>query len=437
MNLEPEPRNITSHLIIIAILILVNAFFTAAEMAIVSLSKNKIKILVMEGNEKAELLSKLKEKPNKFLTTMQTITTLAGFFSSALAATDITGVFSTYLSKFNIPSYKEIALIIVTLILSYITLVFGKLFPRRLALRKSESIAMLTIKPVLFLSKIFFPFVKLLSLSTNILLKLFHIEREGLDDNVSREEIRSMLEVGEKYGEINEIEREMIDGIFEFDDKLAYEVMTPRADAYLINIETPLIEYLDVLIEKGFSRIPVYEENIDNIIGILYIKDLFVEVIKKDIENIDIKSILQPAYFIPERKNIDDLFKELQSRKTHIAVLIDEYGGFSGIVSIEDLIEEIMGEIEDEYDKNEPKINKIDEDTFIIDGGLSLDDFNDYFNTDIESNVYDTIAGFLIDLLGYIPNGSKNESVKYEDITFEIEEIKEKRIEKVKILKSN
>ena len=194
-----------------------------------------------------------------------------------------------------------------------------------------------------------------------------------------------MVEVGQEHGVINETEKEMINSIFEFDDKLADEVMTPRTDVYLINIDTPLSEYLDELIEEKYSRVPVYEGDIDNIIGILYMKDFFLEARKHGFENVDIRSILHKPYFTPETKNIDELFKELQACKKHMAVLIDEYGGFSGIVSIEDLIEEVMGNIEDEYDENELPIEKIDNNTFIIDGMLSLDDFNDYFHVNIES----------------------------------------------------
>lgn len=195
----------------------------------------------------------------------------------------------------------------------------------------------------------------------------------------------------------------MINSIFEFDDKLANEVMKPRTEVYMINIENPLNEYLDDLIEEKYSRIPVYEGDTDNIIGILYIKDLFRQARKHGFENIDIRSILHISYFVPETKKIDELFKELQSCKTHIAILIDEYGGFSGIVSIEDLIEEIMRNIDDEYDLYEPDIENIDTNTFMISGILSINDFNDYFNSDIKSDNYDTISGFIIETIGYIP----------------------------------
>ena len=278
------------------------------------------------------------------------------------------------------------------------------------------------------------PFIKFLSLSTNLLIKLFGFNVDGLDEKVSKEEIKSMVEVGQEHGVINETEKEMIDSIFEFDDKLAYEVMTPRTNVYLINIDIPLSEYIDELIEERYSRVPVYEGDTDNIIGILYMKDFFIEARKCGFDSVDIRSILQEPYFIPETKNIDELFKELQSSKKHMAILIDEYGGFSGIVSIEDLIEEIMGEIEDEYDEEVSTIKKIDSNIFMVDGLIPLDEFNEKFHTNIEANNYDTIGGFVIDKLGRIPSSVDNEhNVEHDNLVLKIDEIKEKRINRIKV----
>lgn len=433
MELEPEPANIMSQIILIIILTAINAFFSSAEMAIVSLNKNKMKMLAEEGNKKAQLLLKLMEEPTKFLSTVQVGITLASFFSSASAATGISGSLSVYLNRFNVPYSEQISLIGVTIILSYITLVFGELFPKRIALQKAEAIAMFSIKPIVYVSKVTVPFVKLLSASTGILIRLTGLETDNLDEKVSKEEIKSMIEVGQEHGVINETEKEMINSIFEFDNKLADEVMTPRTEVYLINIDTPIKEYLDELILERYSRIPVYEGDSDNIIGILYMKDFIVEARKLGFENVDIRSILHQPYFVPETKNIDNLFKELQSSKNHMAILIDEYGGFSGIVSIEDLIEEVMGDIEDEYDEDELDIKKIDNNTFLIDGMLSIEDFNDYFHVKIENENYDTISGFIITLLGRIPKILDKADIKYENFIFNIEEIKEKRIQKIRV----
>lgn len=434
MDSEPGPTNVTFQIILIVILTLMNAFFASAEMAIVSINKNKVKHLAESGNKKAKLLLKLMDEPTKFLSTIQVGITLAGFFSSASAATGLSVTFSEVLKNIGIPYSQQIALILVTFILSYITLVFGELFPKRVALQNAEKIAMFSIKPILFVSKLTSPFVKLLSLSTNLLIRLAGLNVEGLDEKISKEEIKSMVEVGQENGVINQTEKEMINSIFEFDDKLAYEVMTPRTNVYLINIDTPLSEYMDELIEERYSRIPVYEGDTDNIIGILYMKDFFIEARKHGFNNVDIRKILQQPYFIPETKNIDELFKELQYSKKHMAILIDEYGGFSGIVSIEDLIEEIMGEIEDEYDEKTLTVKRIDSNTFLVDGLLSIDDFNEKFHTKIEATNYDTIGGFIIDELGRIPSNVDYEcSVEYDNLVLKIEEIKEKRINRIKV----
>jgi len=433
METEPEPANITSQIILIVILTMINAFFASAEMAIVSLNKSKIKALAEKNNKKAALLLKLMEEPTKFLSTVQVGITLAGFFSSASAATGLSGNLAQFLSRVKVPYSEQIALILVTIILSYITLVFGELFPKRVALQKAETIAMFSVVPIVYISKITVPFVKLLSASTNVLIRLVGLETTGLDEKISKEEIKSLVEVGQEHGVINETEKEMINSIFEFDDKLASEVMTPRTEVYLISIDTPLIEYLDDLIEERYSRVPVYKGDIDNIIGILYMKDFFVEARKYGFENVDIRTILQKPYFVPETKNIDELFKELQFFKKHMAVLIDEYGGFSGIVSIEDLIEEVMGNIDDEYDEDGPAIHKIENDTFMIDGMFSLDDFNDYFHVDIQSENFDTIGGFIIELLGRIPESAEEKNIEVGNLIFNIEEVKEKRIEKIKV----
>ncbi|WP_252234738.1 hemolysin family protein [Clostridium sp. ZS1] len=437
MQPEAGSVNITSQIILIVILTLVNAFFASAEMAIVSLNKNKIKLLAEEGNKKAITLLKLMEEPTKFLSTIQVGITLAGFFNSASAATGISQDLARYLSGLNVPYSNKIALIIVTVIISYITLVFGELFPKRIALKKSEAIAMFSVRPILYVSKITAPFIKLLSASTNILVSLAGLDKEGLDEKVSKEEIKSLVEVGQEHGVINETEKEMINSIFEFDDKLADEVMTPRTEVYLINIDKPLEEYLDELLEEKYSRVPVYEEDIDNIIGILYMKDFILEARKHEFENVNIREILHSPYFVPETKNIDDLFNELKSYKKHMAILIDEYGGFSGIVTIEDLVEEVMGNIDDEYDEEECFIQKIDSNTFIVNGLMPIDDLNDYLHIQLVSHECDTISGFLINIMGKIPNNIEEKVIEYENIIFKIESIKEKRIEKIKICIQN
>ena len=436
IEMDPEPSHLISQFILIGVLTALNAFFASAEMAIVSLNRNRIKMLADEGNKKAELLLGLLDEPNKFLSTIQVGITLAGFFSSASAATGISDIMGKQLMQIGIPYAGEISLVVVTLILSYFTLVFGELYPKRVALKKSEAIAMFAVKPIVMISKLTRPFVKLLSLSTNCLIRISGMNSDDLEENVSREEIKLLIEAGQEHGVINEIEKEMINSIFEFDDKLAEEVMTPRTKVYLINIDQPLETYIDELLEEKYSRIPIYEGDIDNIIGVLYMKDFFMEAYKVGFENVDIRQIMHKPYLIPERKNIDQLFKELQKSKHHLAVLIDEYGGFSGIVTIEDLIEEIMGDINDEYDEDEPDIKKIDNETYLVDGLISIRDLNErlHLQLDEECEDYDTLGGLLINLIGYIPTEEDHQVIEYQNIVFKIDQIKEMRIQKVKVL---
>nr|WP_180963958.1 hemolysin family protein [Haloimpatiens massiliensis] len=426
--------NLFLKIFIILILVLINAFFAAAEMAIVSLNKNKVNMLAEEGDEKAVLLKRLTEEPSKFLATIQVGITLAGFFASASAATGISLRLAYFLRQFNISYSSQISIIVVTIILSYITLVFGELIPKRIALQKSQVIAMFAVKPIIFISKITSPFVKLLSSSTNALVRLFGFSTENLEEKVSIEEIKSLIDVGEEHGVINSTEKEMINGIFGFDDKLAKEIMTPRTEVFSINLNASMQESIQKIVEEKYSRVPVYEEDTDNIIGILYTKDLFAYINKNEKITVEyIVGILRPAYFVPETKNIDLLFKELQSTKNHMAILIDEYGGFSGIVTMEDLIEEVMGNILDEYDDREPAIKKIDTNTYLVDGLLSIDEVNEYLDLNLKSNNSDTIGGFVIDLLGYIPTDNEERTVEFENIVFKVEKVDEKRIEILKM----
>ncbi|WP_330634518.1 hemolysin family protein [Anaerovorax sp. IOR16] len=437
MDSSPDPSMpLAFQLLFLALLILINAFFASAEMAFVSLNKNKIKLLANQGNKKAILLQRLIEEPNKFLSTIQVAITLAGFLSSASAATSMADDIGAFLHRFGIPYETQIAVVLVTLVLSYFTLVFGELFPKRLALQNAEKMALFAVKPILFISKIASPFVKLLSISVSFLLKITGKDQHDQADEYSEEEIRSLLEVGQESGQINETGREMINSIFEFDDKLAYEIMTPRTDVFSIDINDDLSEYIDELLEERYSRIPVYNKDSDDIIGILYMKDFILEARKHGFEKVDIRKILQKPFFVPESKKINELFSELQISKMHIAILIDEYGGFAGIVTMEDIIEEVMGNIDDEYDDDEPQLELIEENTYMVDGQYYLDDLSEELGLELESENHETIGGFVIDLLGEIPDEDETEErvVPYDGCIFKVESVKDRRIDKVRII---
>jgi putative hemolysin len=430
---DPTGQSILLQILFLIFLTAINAFFACAEMAIVSVSKSKINMLAEEDNKKALLVQKLLKEPTKFLSTIQVAITLAGFFASAVAATGISERLSIFLSKYNILYEHQISIIVITIILSYFTLVFGELIPKRIALQKAEKISLFTVKPIIIVSKIASPFIKLLSSSTRLVLRMLGMHHEALEEKVSEEEIRSMIETGQEAGVFNEYEKNLIESIFEFDDILAKEIMTSRTNVYAVDINDPLEEYIDELLATRHSRIPVYDDEIDNIIGILYMKDYFLEARKVGFENVDIRPILHKPYFVPESKNIDELFKELQQSRQYLAVLIDEYGGFSGIVTIEDLVEEVMGPIDDMGDLKESSIEKIDSQTYLLNGLIYIDDLNDELDLNIVSENHDTLSGFLLDMIGVIPEEDDRRIIKFDNLEFEIMEIKEKRIEKTKL----
>lgn len=433
MEIPSVNGQIISNLFFLAFLTLVNAFFSCTEMAVVSVNKNRMGMLAEKGNKKAKLILKLLEEPTNFLSTIQVAITLSGFFASASAATNFSFVVENWLNPFNIPYTKEISLVLVTVVLSFFTLVFGELVPKRVALQRAESIALFSVKIVYLISKIVLPFIKLLSFSTNLVLKILGVNLENIEEKVSEEEIKSLIEVGQRHGVFNETEKEMITSVLSFDNKIAREIMIPRKNVYSINIDTPLTNYLDELLEEKHSRIPVYQGDKDNIVGILYLKDFIVEARKNGFENVNISSIMKKPYFVLENKNIDVLFKEFQKRKIFMAILVDEYGSFIGIVTMEDIIEEVMGNIQDVYDEEDPLLEKLSEYTYLVDGFYSLNDLNSKLGLKIDNDEFDTVSGFVIDLIGRIPEENEKLQVNYKNLSFQILSVKEKCIDKIKM----
>ena len=431
--METDTSHIWNQIIILIVLTLVNAFFACAEMAMVSVNKNKIRRLAEDGKKSAIMVQNFLEEPTKFLSTIQVAITLAGFFSSASAAAGLSEPLGRWLASKKIPYNSQISLISVTLILSYFTLVLGELVPKKIALQKPEAISMFCVKPIRIVSVIASPFIRLLTFSTNILTKPFGIKEGNTEEILSREELISLVNEGQMHGVINRKEKEMIHSIMEFDEKTANKVMTPRINVFAIDINEPKEEYLEELLKAKYTRIPVYEDEIDNIIGILFIKDFLKEAVKHGVEKVDIRSIIRKPYLVPENKVVHDLFRELQQSKKQIAVLIDEYGGFSGIVTMEDLVEEVMGDIEDEYDPVNVKIKKLDDNTYLIDGLVTIDELNNRLDLDLHSENYDTVSGFLIDHMGRIPQENDDRTIEVDHLVFKLESIKHKRIDKVKL----
>ena len=434
MDTDPTGNSITFQILLIVILTLTNAYFAASEMAIVSVNKGKIRRFAQEGNKKAKLVEKLMDEPTNFLSTIQIAITLSGFFNSASAATGISNDLAIVLADLGIPSANTVAVVLITILISFLTLIFGELVPKRIAILHAEKFSMFCAKPILIISKLVYPVIKVLSVSTALVLRLFGIKDENVEESLSREEIRNMLEDSHEQGVFDESEAEMIDGIFEFDEILANEVMTPRTDVFCIDIDDPKDVYITELMDMKYSRIPVYEGSIDNVVGILNIKDYFAEAYQHGFESVDITKILRKPYFVPETKNIDDLFKEMQKLHQHIAILIDEYGGMSGIVTIEDLIEEIMGEIEDEYDEaSDIMIRKLHENLYEIDGSMPIEDLDELLGTQLENENYDTVGGFVLDQLGRIPDDGESGTLTWENLIFTIVAVKNHRIEKIRL----
>lgn len=403
--------------LLIAFLTWVNAFFASAEMAMVSANRNRIQSLVDEGNKKAITLQKILSDQTRFLSTIQVGITFANFFSSASAATTISRVFSAQLNSLGVPYAQTIALVVITLLLSYITLVCGELVPKRIALTNADEVALKAAPVIGVVSKLAYPFVKLLSFSTTLILKIFGKYSEDVEEKISEEELKAYIKVSQEQGVINSAGEEMIVNIMEFDDTMAYEIMTPRTSIYMVDYDEFNENTIVEILKMGYSRVPVFKDNRDNIIGTVYIKDLFIDYSKTNYKSVNIDNVMKEPYFVPETKKVDSLLKELQLSKKYVAILIDEYGGFSGMVTMEDLVEEIVGEIEDEYDKDEHKIEKIADDRYVVDGYVEIDAINEKIGTKLYSENHETISGLMIELLGYIPQEDETGfSVVYEDM---------------------
>jgi putative hemolysin len=435
MDPGPDPgTTLASALVLLVALIIINGFFAAAEMALVSANRTRIQVLEASGNKKATRLLALLEEPTKFLSVIQVAITLAGFLASASAALVMAEDVGQWLSAWGIPYATQVAVVIVTLLLSYVMLVLGELYPKRLALNHPEKIALWCLHPILGIAILGKPFVWFISKSVDFMLFITGQRRGANPEEFSEDEVMSMLEVGQSSGELKEEGKRMINAIFAFDDKLAYEIMTPRTDVFSIDIDEDLNNYLDELVEMRYSRIPVYQEDTDNIIGILYIKDLMQQALFCDLESVDVKALLRDPFFVPETKNIDSLLVDLKSSKNHMAILIDEYGGFSGIVTMEDIIEEIVGEIEDEYDLPGKGVEVLGDGIFLVDGSVDLDDLNEQIGTQLYSEDCETLGGYLLTQLGEIPeDDTRGIEVESEDLRMTIVAIKDRRIEKVRL----
>lgn len=421
--------------IVIALLVLINAFFAGSEIALISLNETKLRFLAESGNRKAQLLERLRKNTSRFLATIQIGVTLAGFLASAFASESFATLLAEATVKaglpFNAELVKIISMVIVTLLLSLFTLVFGELVPKRVALYHADTLALLVARPLHIFSIIFAPFVTVLSVSTNMVVRLFGIKTSDAEQNVTEEDIRLMVDAGGNSGTIENEEQEMIHNIFEFNDRQAAELMTHRSDIVAISCDITVDEVFKLASVGHFSRYPVYHENLDNIVGIMHIKDLFFFYGKED--QFDLCSIMRPPYFIPFSKPANNLFREMKLAKNHMAIVLDEYGGILGLVTMEDLIEDVMGRIYDEHDEEELVIQNCDIDTYMINGIIPIEEVNDELDLLLPDDEYETIGGFVIGQLGRIPEDGEHFQVSFKNLTFTVEEVQDKRIKALKM----
>ncbi len=417
-------------LIFILILILVNGYFAASEMALVSLSSSKVDELVRKGHKKAKLLKKVKSDSTRYLSTIQVAITLAGFLSSALAGSNLSDNFVDLLTKINIQLPQNVAVVFITVVLSFITLIFGELVPKRIALLNPAKFALASARVIYITMIITKPAVWLLSKTTKGVLNLFGVNTKKTEADISENEIRSLIRHGHSEGLYQKQEKEMLENIFNFDDIHAEAIMTPRINVYAIDILDDIEDILDQIINSTYSRIPIYEDSIDNILGIIHVKDILISARKIGFENLDIRKLLRKPYYVPTSIKINNLFKRMQESNYQMAIILDDYGGMEGVITIEDLIEEIVGNIYDEYDPIEEEIEKISENQFLVNGTMAVQDINRYLNINISSD-YETLSGLIIEKLEYIPKGTKADIVYHRNYIFEVKSVTNNRINKV------
>ena len=426
-----------SQIAVLVVLILLNAYFAASEIAFISLNDAKIEKQAKEGNKKAKQIYKMLKNPSKFLATIQIGITLAGFLSSAFAsdafADKLAPMLNNLLPMLGTDTWRTISIILITILLSFFTLVFGELVPKRLAMKYYEKVSFGTIGVIRGISFITAPFVKLLTFSTNVISKICGV-KENEEEIVTEEEIKMMIDEGEEKGTIDQEEKELLNNVFEFNDTTASEIMTPRIDIFALKISQDLYEVLDELDDYKDSRIPVYEDTIDNIKGIILIKDILKDL--RDKKKINIKKLIKEVHFVPESVPIDKLFRQLQRNKMQMAIVIDEYGGTAGLVTMEDILEELVGNIFDEHDEEELEYELIDENTYMVNGNISIGDLEKIIGIEISDGDYETLSGYLLGKLEELPPEGEETIIEDGKLTYKIEEYEDKRIKRVKICKN-
>ena len=432
-------QTIVFQLLVQVILILINAFFAATEIAVISLNANKLRKLEEEGDKLAPKLLHMVEDSSGFLSTIQIAITLSGFLGAAFAG----DAFAEYLTAWllslgvGIPAsvLDTISLVVVTIILSYFTLVFGELVPKRIAMQKSMEMARLSCRVVSAIATIAKPVVKLLSLSTNGVLRLLRMKTDVEEEQVTEDEIRMMIDLGNESGSINEDEKELLHNVFDFSDQTVSDVMTHAADVESISVDATREEVLDTIRSTGLSRFPVYGEDESDILGVLNTRDFLVDWVSDGTKSV--RDLMRPAYLVPESLSADDLLRDMQIKKIHLAVVLDEYGELAGVITVEDLLEEIVGNIYDEFDPAEPQeLEQLGENLWRVSGSLSVEDLAEELDMELpEDEDYDTVGGMLLSCLRTIPEDGSRPLVQVHGLELQAEKVEDHRIRSVLVRK--
>ena len=429
---DPSSQDLLLQFVLLVVLTFLNAFFSATEMAMVSLSRSRVEQKAEEGDKRYIRLLKVLENPNHFLSTIQVGITLITILSGAKLADSLGELIASWME--NSETAYAVASFLSLAFLTYVSIVFGELYPKRIALNLKDALAIRTVPFIIALGKIVSPFVWMLSASTNLLSRLTPMTFDDADEKMTRDEIEYMLTKSEETLDADEIE--MLQGIFSLDELMAREVMVPRTDAFMVDIQDDTQTIIESILKQNFSRIPVYDNDKDNVIGLIHTKSLLKAGFTDGFDNIVLRKILQEPLFVPETIFVDALLKELRNSQRQMAILLDEYGGMAGLVTLEDLLEEIVGEIDDETDRAEVYVYTISENTYIVQGTMTLNDFNDYFDVELESDDVDTIAGYYLTGVGTIPTSEK---LSYEvesgnkHIILTNDKVKNGRVTKVKV----
>ena len=424
-------------LLLLVLLTLGNAFFAASEIAVITLKDAKIEKMAEGGDRTAKKLVRLTSNSSRFFSTIQIGVTLAGFLSSAAAAQSFAEDLSAFLAFLPLSAGVRhgVSTVLITLLLSYFSLVFGELVPKKIAMKRAEELSFRFAGALTGIAAVFRPVVSLLTASTNGVLRLLGIDPSDSEQTVTEEEILMMVDAGEEKGVLPEDAKDMISNIFDFSDSTVSEIMTPRTELGALEDTATVAEAAAFAREQGYSRVPVFHGDLDSILGVLYIKDLIAYVGRPVEPGVTLTKLMRPAYFVPETKPCGDLFSEMTARRLQIAVVVDEYGGTEGIVTMEDLLESIVGSIQDEYDTDEEEIQREDENRFSVDGMTAVDEISDLTGVQLPEGDYDTIAGLMIRQLGRIPKPNEHPRVKVKNLTLTVDEMDGRRISRITIEK--